>query len=91
MKRKYRASVEYKDGRLYEFPSLEEAMRYTVMHEFHVAGSGCTVREALELIRDYAPGIYNVRVETQRPERCYDSEAVYYGGKIDEEVLNWVC
>lgn len=91
MKRKYRTSVEYKDGRLYEFRSLEEAMGYTVMHELHVAGSGCTIREALELIRDYVPEIYDVRVETQRSERCYDSEAVYYNGTIDEEVLSLVC
>lgn len=91
MKRKYRTAVEYKDGRLYEFRSLEEAMGYTVMHEFHVAGSGCTIREALELIRDYAPEICSVTVDTNRPETCYDSEALYYDGTIDEEVLSLVC
>lgn len=91
MKRKYRTAVEYKDGRLYEFRSLEEAMGYTIMHEFHISCSGCTIRDALELIRDYAINICSVTVETQRPERCYDSEAVYHDGMIDEEVLARVC
>lgn len=91
MERKYRTYVEYKDGRLYSFDSLQEAMRSTITMELHVAGSGCTIREALELIRDYVPEIYDVRIETLRPERCYDSEAVYYNGTIDEEVLSLVC
>lgn len=89
-KKNFRTYVEYKDGRLYSFDSLQEAMRSTITMELHVAGSGCTIREALELIRDYIPQIDNVAVETMRPERCYDSETVYYGGKIDEEVLELV-
>lgn len=90
-KKSFRTYVEYKDGRLYSFDSFQEAMRSIITMELHVAGSGCTIREALELIRDYIPQIYYVSVETMRPERCYDSESVYYNGKIDEEVLNFIA
>lgn len=89
-KKNFRTYVEYKDGRLYEFDSLQEAMRSTITMELHVAGSGCTIREALELIRDYIPQIVNVAIDTMRPEKCFDLETVYYSGKIDEEVLELV-
>ena len=89
-KKNIRTLVEYSDGRMYEFDSLKEAMRSTITMNLHVAGSKCTIRESLEMIQKYIPEIENVIVDTQRPERCYDSETVYYSGKIDEEVLSLV-
>lgn len=89
-KKNFKTYVEYNDGRLYEFKSLREAMNHVITYELHVAGSGCTIKEALELIQKYISQIDNVAVDTQRPERCYDLEAVYYNGKIDEEILKFV-
>ena len=91
-KRNYRTYVEYNDGRIYAFESMREAMSSTITMELHVAGSGCTIREALELIRDYIPQIENVMLtDIRMPERHRTYEYIYYNGKIDEEVLNYIA